>query len=141
MIELDADSPDYSTSPHERLLERYRRLREVLRFGREAVETATPDSVPDQILVALEVPGLEDDRICHACGCSELDPCPEGCWWHDDDLCSRCGEFSAELLDLIIGRGEATRAAHSRPTPALDRGDIAELDALLLENHDKERAR
>lgn len=27
---------------------------------------------------------------CRVCGCSEFDPCPEGCGWVEEDLCSSC---------------------------------------------------
>ena len=33
------------------------------------------------------IPRLEQ---CRVCGCSELDPCPGGCFWVEDDLCSSC---------------------------------------------------
>lgn len=28
--------------------------------------------------------------ICHECGCSERDPCDEGCGWHDAVTCTAC---------------------------------------------------
>ena len=29
-------------------------------------------------------------QICRVCGCSEFDPCREGCGWSEDDLCTAC---------------------------------------------------
>jgi hypothetical protein len=29
-------------------------------------------------------------HACRVCGCSHWDPCPEGCWWVEPDLCSSC---------------------------------------------------
>ncbi|GJD79572.1 hypothetical protein [Methylobacterium gregans] len=29
-------------------------------------------------------------QACHACGCSERDPCDEGCGWHDAVTCTAC---------------------------------------------------
>lgn len=35
-------------------------------------------------------PGWQFRQACRACGCSHHDPCPEGCWWVEPDLCSSC---------------------------------------------------
>jgi hypothetical protein len=29
--------------------------------------------------------------VCRECGCTAVEPCPDGCFWVEDDLCSRCG--------------------------------------------------
>ncbi|CAO4165251.1 MULTISPECIES: hypothetical protein [Methylobacteriaceae] len=29
-------------------------------------------------------------QACHGCGCSERDPCDEGCGWHDAVTCTAC---------------------------------------------------
>jgi hypothetical protein len=29
-------------------------------------------------------------QACRVCGCSHHDPCEEGCWWVEPDLCSAC---------------------------------------------------
>jgi hypothetical protein len=29
-------------------------------------------------------------RACRGCGCTEHEPCPEGCSWVDPDLCTCC---------------------------------------------------
>lgn len=31
-------------------------------------------------------------RKCRVCGCDWNHPCPGGCWWVEDDLCSSCAE-------------------------------------------------
>lgn len=28
--------------------------------------------------------------VCRVCGCSENDPCPQGCGWAAEDLCTAC---------------------------------------------------
>lgn len=28
--------------------------------------------------------------VCRYCGCKDHLPCPEGCWWIEEDLCSSC---------------------------------------------------
>ena len=33
---------------------------------------------------------LMDPPVCLSCGCSELEPCPGGCIWATENLCSRC---------------------------------------------------
>jgi hypothetical protein len=32
---------------------------------------------------------------CRVCGCTHLTPCPEGCYWVEDDLCSACAEAAS----------------------------------------------
>lgn len=32
------------------------------------------------------------NRKCRVCGCDWNHPCPGGCWWVEDDLCSSCAE-------------------------------------------------
>ena len=34
--------------------------------------------------------GHQYRQSCRVCGCSHHDPCPEGCWWVESDLCSSC---------------------------------------------------
>lgn len=29
-------------------------------------------------------------RVCRGCGCTEARPCPGGCMWVGEDLCSIC---------------------------------------------------
>ena len=29
-------------------------------------------------------------RTCRVCGCSDLNACPEGCYWVEPGLCSQC---------------------------------------------------
>jgi hypothetical protein len=29
-------------------------------------------------------------QVCRECGCTNFSTCPGGCWWVEDDLCSRC---------------------------------------------------
>ena len=35
-------------------------------------------------------PGHVYRQACRVCGCSHYDPCEEGCWWVEPDLCSQC---------------------------------------------------
>lgn len=35
-------------------------------------------------------PGHVYRQACRVCGCSHYDPCEEGCWWVEPDLCSAC---------------------------------------------------
>ena len=51
-----------------------------------------------------------DEPRCRVCGCTEERPCPGGCYWVADDLCSRC---AAEIDDrrlactvLVVALGE-----------------------------------
>lgn len=33
---------------------------------------------------------LSGAQACRGCGCSDNWPCPEGCFWVEDDLCTSC---------------------------------------------------
>lgn len=33
---------------------------------------------------------VDGEPVCRKCGCTEYDPCPGGCTWVSDDLCSAC---------------------------------------------------
>lgn len=32
----------------------------------------------------------ETELICRICGCTEENACPDGCFWVETDLCSKC---------------------------------------------------
>lgn len=34
--------------------------------------------------------GQYNQRKCRVCGCTDFHACPGGCYWVEDDLCSRC---------------------------------------------------
>lgn len=43
---------------------------------------------------------------CRVCGCSDLEPCEDGCWWVQDpaglgDVCSRC---APDILPVEVSR-------------------------------------
>lgn len=44
----------------------------------------------EQTTAALSCPGHVFRQACRVCGCSHYDPCEEGCWWVESDLCSAC---------------------------------------------------
>lgn len=126
MITLDPDSPDYAVPPHERLADRYEALLDRVASALQLLEEYRAGHSPgrsssillDSLQEALDGPDVRDrlglGAVCRGCGCSEHDPCPEGCGWHDVDLCTNCGEFCGEVLDLVMGRGAETRAAGQR---------------------------
>ncbi|EHL0042373.1 hypothetical protein E5K34_002501 [Enterococcus faecalis] len=33
-----------------------------------------------------------DDRRCRVCGCTQFNACSGGCYWIEEDLCTRCVE-------------------------------------------------
>lgn len=60
-------------------------------------------------------------RACRQCGCTDDQPCPSGCFWVEEDLCSACAElpeadlaadFEGDLEELDPGRCPAS------PVPA-----------------------
>jgi hypothetical protein len=49
-------------------------------------------------------------HTCRVCGCSQYDPCEDGCWWIEKDLCSACeGEPAAPMFHLKIREPQRTR--------------------------------
>lgn len=34
----------------------------------------------------------KEKQVCRVCGCTYFTPCPGGCYWVEDDLCSTCAE-------------------------------------------------
>jgi hypothetical protein len=116
---LDDDSPDYTTAPHERLADRYEALLDRVAGALQMLEQYRagtldhPGLFIESLQEVLDGPDTRDRLgngvCCRGCGCSENDPCPEGCAWHDDDLCTQCAEFAAQLVDQVFGRGLEAR--------------------------------
>lgn len=46
----------------------------------------------DGVLKAYQAARKMYIRLCRVCGCSEWIGCQKGCYWVEDDLCSRCSE-------------------------------------------------
>jgi hypothetical protein len=45
----------------------------------------------EQLLADAVIQGIVPcDRYCRVCGCTDEDPCDEGCEWVEADLCSQC---------------------------------------------------
>lgn len=53
-------------------------------------EPATPEEAQ-----TLMQHNLSNRRTCRVCGCDDFNPCPEGCFWVESDLCSVCAEKEA----------------------------------------------
>ncbi len=49
------------------------------------------------------------ERTCRVCGCTDSRACPGGCYWVQEDLCSRCAEIlrgpmaAGLVIGLILG--------------------------------------
>lgn len=56
---------------------------------------ALDEQVESVIPAALAIIGEED--ICRRCGCRDHRPCPEGCGWAEDLLCTVCDEAGERL--------------------------------------------
>lgn len=56
------------------------------------------DETAALLLVAVGSGPMDDiveeagERRCRICGCTWDNACPGGCYWVEDDLCSRCSE-------------------------------------------------
>ncbi len=44
----------------------------------------------EDVMEALETAGVDLNRRCRMCGCTELNACEGGCSWVEADLCSAC---------------------------------------------------
>jgi hypothetical protein len=87
----------YADLDAEALLARAHEAAEVLLGGQlnEAVQDALAGIVPalDDEAELVPIP-LRLGGVCRACACSEYDPCPEGCGWAQEDLCTSCAELA-----------------------------------------------
>lgn len=43
-----------------------------------------------------------DERACRICGCTQMNACPCGCYWLNDDLCSQCLKYSGTDIDPMV---------------------------------------
>jgi hypothetical protein len=39
---------------------------------------------------------VDTDQVCRVCGCTWNTPCEGGCYWVEDDLCSKCAEIAED---------------------------------------------
>jgi hypothetical protein len=60
---------------------------------------------------------------CRICGCTDEHSCPGGCYWVEDDLCSRCDEAIE-----AVARWKHHRWKHQVDVGAGGRGDPHELE-------------
>ena len=75
-----------------------------------------------EIVEELKTNAEEATRKCRVCGCTDYCACPGGCYWVEEDLCSRCAadRAAAEEDELIeIGR----KIAHKQPEELGDAND------------------
>lgn len=42
------------------------------------------------------------EQTCRECGCTQINGCPNGCWWVEEDLCSDCTELHEYPLEKEI---------------------------------------
>lgn len=45
------------------------------------------------MIKAFDVEEEEDEQVCRVCGCTWDNACEGGCYWVEDNLCSRCAEL------------------------------------------------
>jgi hypothetical protein len=66
---------------------------------------------------------VSQSRTCRVCGCSDFDPCPGGCAWAGDDLCSRCAPPAAAppATGPFVGVSDVVSSIH---LPCADCGAI-----------------
>lgn len=73
----------HASGPQCLILRRPRRLFEPVPYrGQQGLF-----EVPDDVLACNQW-----EPQCRVCGCTELDACPGGCYWVEDELCSCCAE-------------------------------------------------
>jgi hypothetical protein len=52
---------------------------------------------------------------CRGCGCTDDRACPGGCYWVDDDLCSRCDEIAGAADDDVLDSAGDAEACPANP--------------------------
>ncbi|SFU51797.1 MULTISPECIES: hypothetical protein [unclassified Methylobacterium] len=57
--------------------------------------------------------------VCHACGCSHLDPCPDGCGWASDNLCTACAPGAGVEAAAPLPAGSVVVDGVTRHEPEL----------------------
>lgn len=82
---------------------------------RRIMRIPAPPPAPEEAPDAEE----ENERACRACGCTEFDPCIEGCSWVEQDLCSHpdCLEMEEYTPEEIaqVEAGKSPRASAKSP--------------------------
>lgn len=53
-------------------------------------------------------------RKCRVCGCTEMQACPDGCYWTEADLCSACTVGDEDIESVVAGNGGVGRIARER---------------------------
>lgn len=64
-------------------------------FGRNVVQAECFASMTLREMIAYildEEEKDENERKCRVCGCTEDNACEGGCYWVEEDLCSKCAE-------------------------------------------------
>lgn len=56
----------------------------------------TCEGKPLEIIDPLDDGPLFDEQKCRVCGCTDSNACLGGCYWVEDDLCSKCAESGPE---------------------------------------------
>lgn len=69
---------------------------------------------------AAQIPSIVG-AVCHACGCSHHDPCPRGCGWHSETLCTACHHDPVETQERI----DRERAARLQAVANMGENDLA----------------
>ena len=57
------------------------------------------EAVPDEMYEEERDEGPFDERRCRVCGCTDGNACLGGCYWVEEDLCSKCAEIEGNSLE------------------------------------------
>jgi len=77
-------------------------------------------------------------QVCRVCGCTDFEPCLEGCSWAEADLCSACVGTPGEKAKGTI-RGLRAAVARIRREKEELAMSVMQLQARLLVERDKKR--
>jgi hypothetical protein len=83
------------TRPHEMAAELLEDRLSLLVEGMAPELLAEPTPIPSQL-----------GMVCTGCGCSQYDPCADGCGWAMRNLCTACASCSVAGVHLSGGREE-----------------------------------
>jgi hypothetical protein len=69
---------------------------------------------------------LFDEQKCRVCGCTYSNGCPGGCYWVEDDLCSRCAENEPESCANCSADKDACQPYQACVSEGLEPEDVCE---------------
>jgi hypothetical protein len=90
------------------------KLQEMLYLPDELLSEVTPEMTVKEIRDLKPEP---EEPACRVCGCTWLNACEGGCYWVEDNLCSRCADPEPNQSGFIIGNIGTGKGFPANPEP------------------------